>query len=370
LQPWISSTIDQVNAMPDWLRIGTAVIVAATTALLLHRLVYHMLERWLRATERIAWLMILRKTKGPTGLAVVLFFVISTLRLMPIGGLIAEVLIRTAQLSLIALLTWVTIVTTDIFGLVYLRRFRQGSQDDLTARKQLTQVRILKRAAMTVIAVIGIGAMLMSFDAFRQYGVSLFASAGVAGLAIGLAARPLLSNLIAGIQIAITQPIRIQDVVVVEGEYGTVEEITSTYVVVQLWDWRRMVLPLSYFIEKPFENWSRESSSLIGAVTFSVDYSVDVDAIRAKLEQLVAGNARWDKQVVNLQVTDAAQDTIQLRALVSAPNASASWDLRCDIREQLIAFVRSEMPDSLPRVRQQILPQVSPGENQLAPVPA
>lgn len=361
MQDLIASTLEQVNVMPDWLLIGIAVIVAATIALLLHRLIYALLEQRLRHTERFAWLLILKKAKGPSALAMALFVVISTLRAMPIGGAIADVLVRSAQLSLIVLMTWIAIVTTDIFGVVYLRRYRLDSPDDFLARKHVTQIRILKRAAITVITVIGIGAVLMSFDSFRQYGVSLFASAGVAGLAIGLAARPLLANLIAGIQIAITQPIRIQDVVIVEGEYGTVEEITSTYVVVQLWDWRRMLLPLAYFIEKPFQNWTRESSSLIGTVTFSVDYSADVEAIRARLAKLVAGNPRWDKQVVNLQVTDAAQDTIQLRALVSARTASAAWDLRCDVREQLIAFVRTEMPESLPRQRTQILTHDEPG---------
>ena len=179
------------------------------------------------------------------------------------------------QIAFIALITWVAIVTTDIFGSIYLGHLRVDVEDNLLARKHLTQIRILKRAAVTIIALIGIASALMTFDEVRQYGVSIFASAGVAGLAIGLAARPLLSNLIAGVQIAMTQPIRIQDSVIVEGEYGTIEEITSTYVVVQLWDWRRMILPLNYFIEKPFQNWTRENSSIIGNVILYVDYKRD-----------------------------------------------------------------------------------------------
>jgi small-conductance mechanosensitive channel len=207
----------------------------------------------------------------------------------------------------------------------------------------------------------------MSFDAVRQYGVSLFASAGVAGLAIGLAARPLLSNLIAGVQIAITQPIRIQDSVIVEGEYGTIEEINSTYVVVQLWDWRRLILPLNYFIEKPFQNWSRDSESIIGSVMIHVDYCADVPAIRRKLEQLVKTMPLWDGKVVNLQVSEATETSMQLRILVSARTAASAWDLRCLVREALIAFVSKELRYSLPQPRRQIASHVWFDEASLAP---
>jgi small-conductance mechanosensitive channel len=220
---------------------------------------------------------------------------------------------------------------------------------------------------VTIIALIGVGSALMSFDGVRQYGVSLFASAGVAGLAIGLAARSLLSNLIAGVQIAITQPIRIQDSVIVEGEYGTIEEISSTYVVVQLWDWRRLILPLNYFLEKPFQNWSRESSSIIGTVIIYVDYCADVPAIRRKLDEIVKVIPLWDQRVVNLQVSDATETSMQLRILVSARSATAAWDLRCLVREALIAFVSRELKSALPQPRRQIVSRVSFDEARFAP---
>jgi small-conductance mechanosensitive channel len=220
---------------------------------------------------------------------------------------------------------------------------------------------------VTIIALIGIASALMSFDSVRQYGVSLFASAGVAGLAVGLAARPLLSSVIAGVQIAITQPIRIQDSVIVEGEYGTIEEINSTYVVVRLWDWRRMILPLAYFIEKPFQNWSRESSSIIGTVMIYVDYCADVPAIRRKLEEIVKTFPLWDGQIVNLQVSDATETSMQLRILVSARTAGAAWDLRCLVREALIAFMGCELKSSLPQPRRQVVTRVSFDEASLAP---
>ena len=176
-------------------------------------------------------------------------------------------------------------------------------------------MRILLRAGEVLVVLVTIGAALMTFEPVRQYGVSLFASAGLAGIVAGLAARSVLSNLIAGVQLAMTQPIRIDDAVIVEKEWGAIEEITSTYVVVRLWDWRRMIVPLSYFIEKPFQNWRRESSSLIGTVMLYVDYRAPVGIIRDKLREIVQASKNWDGGVVNLQVTDARETTIELRCL-------------------------------------------------------
>src|SRR5262252_6775465 len=215
-------------------------------------------------------------------------------------------------------------------------------------------MRVLKRVVSTVVILITAGAALMTFDAVRQYGVSLFASAGIAGLVAGLAARPVLTNLLAGLQIAMTQPIRLEDAVIVENEWGWVEEITGTYVVVRLWDWRRLVVPLSYFIEKPFQNWTRQSPALIGSVLIYVDYMVPVARVREELTKIVSRSKLWDGQVANLQVTDAKNDTIELRALVSAADAGKTSDLRCEVREALIAFLQREYPDALPKRRAEV----------------
>ena len=188
----------------------------------------------------------------------------------------------------------------------------------------------------------------------RQYGYSLFASAGVAGIVVGLAARPLLSNLFAGVQLAMTQPIRIQDVVIVEGEWGIIEEITATYVVVRIWDLRRLIVPLTYFIEKPFQNWTRETSSLIGAVYFYLDYRAPIGAIRDKLNELVEKSKDWNGQTVSLQVTDAKESTIEVRATMSANSAGQAWNLRCEVREQMIDFLQREHPEALPRQRNEL----------------
>lgn len=376
LEQLITTISDQLSIMPSWF---VAVLVVGGTlvlVLVVHRLIFAVIERRLRRSERFAQLLILRQLRGPSALALALFAVVPVLRLTPVEPGLAEMLIRVLQIAVVALLTWIATLITDILGAVYLRRYSAENDDDFSVRKHVTQIRILKRAAATVIVVIGLAAALMTFDSVRQYGVSLFASAGVAGLAIGLAARPLLANLIAGIQIALTQPIRISDTVIVEGENGTVEEINATYVVIKLWDWRRMVIPLSYFIEKPFQNWTRDNASLIGTVMFNFDYSADIARLRSQLEQIVATSKLWDNNVVNLQVTDADDRSIQVRVLVSARTASAAWDLRCEVREKLLAFVRTEMPGSLPRQRQEMAEGAQPfsirhaGNNQREYAPA
>jgi small-conductance mechanosensitive channel len=254
---------------------------------------------------------------------------------------------RALLVAFVLAVGWAAAIALDIGVEIYLRRFRTDSEDNLLARKHVTQMRILQRVAKTLLAIVTAAAALMTFDSVRQYGVSLFASAGAAGLILGLAARPVLSNLLAGIQIAMTQPIRVEDQVVVEGETGWIETITSTYVVVRLWDLRRMVVPLSYFIEKPFQNWTYEGAAQIGVVLLRVGYTLSVDSLRQKLEKIVRESPLWDGKVARLEVTDVTTDTVELRALVSARNSSQSWDLRCEVREKLVAFLQAQQRQRL-----------------------
>jgi small-conductance mechanosensitive channel len=255
---------------------------------------------------------------------------------------------RALAVAFVVALGWAAAIALDIGVEIYLRRFRTDSEDNLLARKHVTQMRILQRVAKTLLVIVTAAAALMSFDSVRQYGVSLFASAGAAGLILGLAARPVLGNLLAGIQIAMTQPIRVEDQVVVEGETGWIETITSTYVVVRLWDLRRMVVPLSYFIEKPFQNWTYEGAAQIGAVLLRVGYGVSVDRLRQKLDEIVRHNPLWDGKVARLEVTDITTDTVELRALVSARSAGQTWELRCEVREKLLGFLQSEARQEAP----------------------
>jgi small-conductance mechanosensitive channel len=227
------------------------------------------------------------------------------------------------------------------------------ASDNLLARKAITQMRMVRRAVNVLLIILTAGFALMSFDEVRQFGISLFASAGVAGIVAGLAARPLLENLIAGLQLAFTQPVRIGDAVVINNEMGEVEEIGSVYIVIKLWDLRRQVVPLSYLFQTPFTNWTRSGSSLIGTVMIYVDYTLPMDPVRAKALELVKASPLWDGQVASVQVSDAREQVMEVRVLASASNSGRAWDLRCEVREKLIAYIRDEFPFALPRVRRE-----------------
>lgn len=341
--------------LPDWLVSSVLVAGGIVVALIANTLIVHTIRTTLGLRHPKTRSMLTR-SKGPLKLAFIVLALKLVVGIAPIGDAAAVLFGNILSVSFIALLGWTAIIAVQIGSQIYLRRFSLDAEDNLLARKHVTQVGILKRAADTLIVIITVAAAMMSFEQVRQYGVSLFASAGVAGLAIGLAARPLLSNLIAGVQIAVAQPIRLDDVVFLEGEYGTIEEITTTYVVIKLWDWRRMVVPLSYFIEKPFQNWTRETSALIGSVFLYVDYTVPVEKLREKLMEIARGSPLWDGRVVVLQVSDVTKDnTVELRALLSARSSPAAWDLRCEVREKLISYLQREYPHALPRTRQEFV---------------
>jgi small-conductance mechanosensitive channel len=230
-------------------------------------------------------------------------------------------------------------------------RHRMDAPDNVSARRIYTQVSVIRKIIVTAVVILATGSILMMFDPVRQFGTSILASAGIAGIVLGFAAQRTLGNVLAGIQIALTQPLLIDDVVVVEGEFGQIEEITLTYVTVRTWDLRRLVLPITYFVEKPFQNWSRVSTELLGTVILYVDYQVPMGELRKELKQLVENNPKWDKRVCGLQMTDAKQNTVEVRALVSGADPGKLGDLRCEVREGLINFLVRNYPESLPRSR-------------------
>lgn len=249
-------------------------------------------------------------------------------------------------------ITWLGVQCVRALGDAMAIRHPLDIEDNLNARRIQTQAKVLVRCLNVLVLIFGTGLILMSIPAVRQIGASLLASAGLAGLAAGFAAKPVLGNLIAGLQIAISQPIRLDDVVIVEGEWGRIEEISGTYVVVKIWDERRMVVPLQYFIEKPFQNWTRSTSSLIGSVFLWVDYSVPLDALREEAQRVCEDIPQlWDGRVCVLQVTDTSEKSMQLRILLSSADSSRSWDARCHMRERLITFINQRYPDCLPQVR-------------------
>jgi small-conductance mechanosensitive channel len=262
-----------------------------------------------------------------------------------------EVIQNAVSLALIGTIGYILVQFVNALAELVLKRYRLDVADNREARGVYTQVMVLKKIAVGIIAVFAIASMLMVFQSVRQLGTAMIASAGVAGIVIGFAAQKSLGTLLAGFQIAMTQPIRIDDVVIVEGEWGRIEEITLTYVVVKIWDLRRLVVPITYFIEKPFQNWTRTSADILGSVFLQVDYGVPVDALRQELTRILEASPHWDRKVNVLQVTDAKERTLELRALASASSAGKAWDLRCEVREKLVAFVQKNYPASLPRLR-------------------
>jgi small-conductance mechanosensitive channel len=239
-------------------------------------------------------------------------------------------------------------------------RLRMEVADNLRARKIHTQFRILRQVLTLVIWILAGSAILLQFDGFRQFGRGLLASAGIASIVIGFAAQRTLGNLIAGFQIAITQPIRLDDVVVVENEWGRVEEITLTYVVVKIWDDRRLVLPISYFLEHPFTNWTRRTAEILGTVFLHVDYSVPLDALREELGRLVKDHEDWDGRVAEIVAFESRPTTLEIRALVSARDSGAAWRLRCHVREGLVTYLQQNHPTALPRFRAELTDDTSP----------
>lgn len=279
-------------------------------------------------------------------------------------------LLHVAEILLIAAVAWACLRGFDIWREFLTQRYRLNVTDNLRARQVHTQVLMLRRIFAGLIVFVALALMLMTFPSVRAVGATLFASAGVAGLVVGLAARPAITNLLAGLQVALTEPIRLDDVVIVQGEWGRIEEIRTTYVVVRIWDERRLIVPLSYFIEQPFQNWTRQSADLLGTVYLYVDYTLPVEPVRRELLRILEASKQWNRKAWGLQVTNATAQTMELRALMSAANSGDAWDLRCLVREQLIAFLQMQYPQCLPRSRvhlqdQPVRPDPLPSEGGL-----
>jgi small-conductance mechanosensitive channel len=351
LRPALTSIKDLLNWLPDLVVALLILAIAVLFALALHRWARKLVRRAIAGRYPFVF-SVFTQTRGLTKAALLILVMMIAVPAAPIPPETAALLARMMAVAVIGLIGWAAIITLHIAADLYLRRFRLDIDDNLLARKHNTQVRVLARTVDVLLVMLTLSAALMTFPAVRQYGVSLFASAGVAGIVAGLAARPVLSNLMAGIQLAMTQPIRLYDAVIVENEYGTIEEITSTYVVVKLWDLRRMIVPLTYFIEKPFQNWTRENSSLIGNVMMYLDYRAPVGIIRQKFRDIVKESKLWDGQTAALQITDFKEGTMELRLLMGARSSGAAFDLRCEVREKLIDFIQREHSEALPHSRQ------------------
>ena len=333
--------------------VAVAILLATiVVAILIQRGLFAFLERTLAKKNEGIISALLRHSSGPAAFAFPLLAALISIPDLQFPPDVDAVLVQITAVASVIAVAWAIIAAIGLYADIVKSGYKIDEEDNLHARQVETRIDILGRAAVTIVAIVAFALAAMVFPEVRALGTTLLASAGAAGIIIGIAARPLFENLIAGVQLALAQPIRIDDVVIVEGEYGHIEQIASTYVVVRIWDQRRMVLPLTYFIEKPFQNWTRTGSALLGTVFLYVDYSVSVQALRDHLPKLLEGEKLWDGAVQGLQVTDAKEATVELRILVSARNSSDLFDLRCNVREKMIAFLNENHPTALPQARQ------------------
>lgn len=351
----------------SWAPAWVAALIPPLGMVLLYALVSR-LPRSARSRERGGVLRIfLRRTRPPIYLLLAVatadwsFRRLVALQAWPWAGRLIELMNRITPLLIVTATAFLTVRIVRALFEVLRERFDLNVADNLRARRATTQLLVLERVVTTIVLVVALSLFLMTIPEVRQYGASLLASAGVAGLVVGLAAQQTIANVLAGIQIAITQPVRIDDAVVIDGEWGRIEEITLTYVVVRVWDKRRLVVPITYLLQHPFQNWTRTNASIIGTVFLHVDYTCDIDALRKAQSSFLAASPLWDGEVDVIQVTEAGERTVQLRSLVSAADSGQAWDLRTEVREHLIRYLRQNQPTALPRQRMRLTGSVIAG---------
>jgi len=358
MQSFVDAVADFLSLAPAWVASLVILAALAVAAWVLHAVTVALLRR-LSGEGRPYLRSVVEQTKNPALFALLLIALGIALQTAPLSDNAKTLIVRLLALGTICLIGWIALTAANIGANLYLSRFRIDVADNFMARKQVTQVRVLVRVLDTVIILVTLGFALMTFDAVRQYGVSLFASAGVAGVIFGLAAQPVLSNLIAGVQLAVTQPIRLEDAVTVQNEYGWIEEINATYVVIRLWDLRRLIVPLNFFIQQPFYNWTRQAANTIGSALVYLDYTAPIDLIRQKAIELVAQSGRPSTEVANVQITNLRPDCIELRVLIRSDSPGKASDACAELREQLIGYLQREHPRALPRQRSQTVAAVN-----------
>jgi small-conductance mechanosensitive channel len=333
-------------------------------------LVHYILFRVIRRQEEkkigSGW-SLYRYLSGPARAIFFLTCLLIVLPLIPnLPQSLYDILRQAFVMGIVAALGWFAVGCIYVVQAALLRRYDLSAENNVRARRVHTQFQLFRRMLITFVVIIDIGALLWTFNDPRiwHYGSGLLASAGVASLVLAAAAKSTASNLLAGLQIALTEPIRIDDVVVVQGEWGRIEEITSSYVVIKIWDLRRLIVPLSYFIENSFQNWTRESSDLLGTAFLYVDYSIPVEDLRQHLERIAESSPLWDRQVCKLQVTNLSERAMELRCLVSSRNSSDSFDLRCLVREQMTTYIQHKYPAAFPTSRFSAIAEIPLGLNQ------
>ncbi len=329
------------------------ILGAVLIGFVIHFLITFFLKKWHKRREpSLKGLKLeLGHLKAPLRLLIPAICIAIVLPFVRLPQQILSLLIHLVNLWIIGTTGWLLVRIVLIIRDLVLSRYQMDVKDNLEARRVYTQIRVIQRILIVIILFVTLAIMLLTFDKVRQIGVSLLASAGIIGIILGFAAQKTLGNLLAGIQIAIAQPIRLDDVVIVENEWGWIEEITLTYVVMRIWDLRRLIIPISYFIEKPFQNWTRISADLLGTVYLYADYTIPVEAVRQELFRILEKSEYWDGKVKGLQVTNTSDRIVELRALMSAVDSPTTWNLRCQVREKLLTFIQKNYPESLPQMR-------------------
>jgi small-conductance mechanosensitive channel len=349
-QSLVAMRLDLSELWVFGLLVVLATIIGAATSAILLKIFARLAERTKYKLDDI----IIKHMRRPVQylLPVLLVYPLLGIATLPIDQ--EETISGILKVLTVMLLAWLATCAVRVVEAGVLRHFDASVKDNLTARRVHTQIKLFRQVVLLIIMIITASVILMMFDQLRVIGVSLLASAGIAGMILGFSAQKVLGNLLAGIQIAITQPIRLGDVLIVENEWGWVEEITLTYVVVKIWDLRRLVIPISHFLEKPFQNWTRTSADILGTVFIYADYTIPIDKLREELTRILQSTDLWDGKVNGLQVTDAKEHTLELRALMSAADSPKAWDLRCLVREKLVTFVQEHYPQCLPKFRTEL----------------
>ncbi len=349
LRSWIHAQVGS-NSASEWIIALAGAALAVVLALIAHQIAFRLLRRFARASDSEADDMVLRRIARPTRYALIALALVLAAREI---DALEDIWQRLAGFVMPALVGWIAITLFHALMGTMIMRADISVEDNLQARRKRTRLTIFSRIGTFLIIFIVISLMLLSIPGVRDIGITLMASAGLAGLAVGAAAQPALKSLIGGFQLALTEPISIGDAVIIGGEWGWIEEIRMTYVVVKVWDERRLVVPTSKFLDEIFQNWTKKTSQLLGTVMFYVDPLTKLDPIREKFMEIVEGNPRWDKRVRHMQITELTRDAIEIRFLMTAKDSPTLFDLRCDVREALIQWIAAEMPEAI--VRQRIL---------------
>lgn len=337
------------NELSPWVGIAVASVVGVLLAWVVYRVIDKVVQRLAPRTRFIGPVTTAARRPAAWFLPLLVLNVVVQNAPDDLRGIGS--LRQMLTVAVIGVATWLLVRIVSGLGDAVVALKPIDVADNLMARRLATQTKVVTRTVMSLLTLIGLAMALMTFPSVRQIGAGLLASAGVAGIAAGLAARPILGNLLAGLQIAFTQPIRLDDVVIVQGEWGRVEEITGTYVVLKIWDERRLIVPLQWWIENPFQNWTRNSAQIMGTVMVWLDYRTPVAPLREAVERIVKASPLWDGRVCVIQVTDFTERTMQIRVLVSSADSGKNFDLRCLIREEIMALMQRDYPDYLPRER-------------------